>query len=142
MSICNQSFVDKTTCTCVTTVTTTVILTPAQSGTIFMINKVAGNNTILQVTLPSPTIPGLQYTFIQQTAVTLNAVVNIGIPAIANAIGQWVSNAGAIASVAGNSQLQITATAAPGDIMICRSNGTQWHYFATSSVAAGFAVVA
>jgi len=141
-SIINQAFIDRTTCTCVTAVTTVVNLTPAQSGTTFIVTKIAGVNTILNVNLPSPTIPGLQYTFIQGNAATANAIVDIGIAASGDAIGQWVSNAGAIVSGAGDSQLQFTATAVQGDIMVCRSTGVNWHFFATSSNVNGFLWVA
>jgi len=92
------------------------VLTPAQSGTTFYMSRGAA---ALTVALPSPTIAGIRYRFVNNADATAGTVV-INSPG-ATFIGRVRVAAGTLAPI----------------VLAGVATGTRWHATANTSIAAG-----
>ena len=111
-----------------------VVLTSNMSGTTFICTPGAANHI---VTLPSPLIPGLRYSFIHSAIVAYSITFNAGAGLLR---GYYVLD-GAVTGIAGSASIAFTATATPGDVIEMLSDGTNWYTTGNTSAAAGLAVV-
>jgi hypothetical protein len=122
-------------------VTTTNVITAAESGKTFFLNSA----TDFVSTLPAPAI-GLHYTFIVKAAATTTAhtiVTNGGADIIYGAVATADGAASVLASAEDTISLTKTATGGiVGDMVEVESDGTNWYVRGLVSVAAGITFTA
>lgn len=125
-------------------VTTTNVITEAESGTTFYLSSA----TDFVSTLPAPKL-GLRYKFVVKTAATTTAhtIITAGASGGANIIYGMVATADGAASVLASQEdtISLTKTATGGivgDTVEVESDGTNWYVTGQVSVAAGITFTA
>jgi hypothetical protein len=115
-------------------------ITPQMSGTTFICTKGAAADVI--VTLPSPTIPGLNYKFQLAPGAAVNQIMTFGAGA-GSVRGSWRQITGALTLSAllgaAAATIGFTGTATGGDNIEVISDGTTYLCKGWSGVGAGIA---
>jgi CBS domain containing-hemolysin-like protein len=139
MQTLNNVFVDTTTINAV--VSGIVTLTPFQSGTTFIMTKLLGTPTVIN--LPSPTIAGLKYRF--YLSATIPVLLSIVSPNGASSLIGFFSgingNKTPSTIASGDSELIFENIALAGDYADFTSDGTLWHVEGSSGIDNGFLFV-
>jgi hypothetical protein len=118
----------------------TVTLLPSNSGTIYICTKVPAGGSI--VTLPNPTIPGLNFDFYMTQGAVVAQTITFASPVADTMVGLWTGSTGTSTPTANpvvTTNILFTATAISTDHINLKSDGTNWRASGSSGVAAGIA---
>jgi hypothetical protein len=107
-------------------------LTAADSGSIINLTKGAAYD----VTMPAPTTPGLEFTFIGGAVIANLVRIDCGAGLLD---GHYVDATPEVTTTAGSRYLGFTGTSVIGDRAVFLSDGTHWKVVGTTGAAAGMA---